>query len=191
MCAFQSVGGLFVALLLALLPLISSAGIGRIFSDSLMAMADLSFIRNYLYALVFFLIGAFVGVSFKFVRRIKRLFLLRHNGYCVERDKREVSVYLADYAEYKDDTEKLMIGMIPNSCLIERRGKKLLAFYLLAEALDKNSIYRGPLVRTQIGGQDFYKIDLGGGGQPERYGCDCELICDRDRQPELVRLYLD
>lgn len=192
LCAFQVMAGLFIDLMIYMGGYLSTFGFWGNVSICFKMMTRVSdYLICYLLAACLFLIGALSGISFKFTRKIKKHFLKQKNGYFIEKDRRYVSVYLTDYAAYDEKVEKYIIRLSPNTCLIEKQGRKLLAFYLPSDLLVNSRIYPGNLIKTRYNNQDYYKIDLGGCGEPKPYGYDCVLVCNQDKQPEFIKLDID
>ena len=64
----------------------------------------------------------------------------KQNGFYLKREKRYVSIYLIDYAQYNENEEKIIIRINPNVCLIEKDKKNILAFYIPEQLLNDYNI---------------------------------------------------
>lgn len=119
-CALQFFVGILVASLMLNSTYIELNGIWSSIFECMSNMVEYpeEYMRYYLYAIVSFFIGAFYGCSFKISRRIRKIFMHKQNGFYIKREKRYVSIYLIDYAQYNENEEKIAIRINPNVCLI-------------------------------------------------------------------------
>ena len=190
-CALQFFVGALVVSLMLNLTYIESNGIWSSISECIAYMAEYpqEYMSYYLYAIVSFFIGAFYGCSFKITRRIGKIFMHKQNGFCIKREKRYVSIYLTDYAEYNENEEKIAIRINPNLCLIEKDKKNILAFYIPQQVL--NDVNVNGFERISSNEKMYYKLNLGGSGQQHLYGYTTLLILNKDNQVELIQLETD
>lgn len=145
----------------------------------------------YIFGIIFFFLGAFSGYSSKITRRIRKIFMKKQNGYYIKREKRYVSIYLIDYPDYNENEEKSGLIIDPDTCLIEKEKKKILAFYIPVEMLDNNFIDVKSFERISFKEKDYYKLNLGGHAEPNHYGYTGVLIFNKHRQAELIQLETD
>ena len=141
---------------------------------------------------VFFVIGAAVGLSNRFTRQIHKRFMKKLGAFPMKRDKRDITVYLMDYADYEDKNNTFAMHFAPNHCLIERKGKRLRNFYLPAELFTTHSVPHGDWPMVTMGdGKTYFQLGVGGDVQPEPYGYECMVILDEEKNPEFLSITVD
>lgn len=192
-CSLQFFVGILVASLLLNSIYIESNGIWSSISETIANMAEYpeEYMSTYLYAIVCFFIGAFYGCSFKITRRIRKIFMRKQNGFYIKREKRYISIYLIDYAQYNENEEKIAIRINPNVCLIEKDKKKILAFYIPEQLLNDYNIKVVGFERIFSNEEMYQKLNLGGSAQQHLYGYTSILILNKDNQVELIKLETD
>lgn len=191
-CALPVFAGIYLDLMLETHDNLHSLGLWELSSAAFSTLAQPSsdFVVVYTLAAILFLSGVFLGASFRFMRRLKQPFLRKLNGFPTERKDHTLRIYLSDYTAYDENAGHFSIRFFPGSCFIEKRGRTPLALYLPAETLNKSGVHQESLVRTRIVDTDYYKLDLGGGGEPVPYGLDCLVRCDKNRGAALIELDL-
>ena len=192
-CALQFFVGTLIASLMLNSTYIESNGIWSSISECIVYMAEYpeEYMSYYLYAIVSFFIGAFYGCSFKITRIIRKIFMHKQNGFYIKKEKRYVSIYLIDYAQYNENEEKIAIRINPNVCLIEKDKKNILAFYIPEQMLNDYKIDANGFVRIFSNEKMYYKLNLGGSAPQHLYGYTSILILNKDRQVELIKLETD
>jgi hypothetical protein len=115
----------------------------------------------------------------------------KQNGLYVVKEKRYVSIYLIDYAEYNTKETKTVLRINPNICSIERANKKILAFYLPEELIKEFNIDTYGFERISANEEVYYKLDLGGSAEQQLYGYTSVLILNQNRRVELIQLEID
>lgn len=139
--------------------------------------------------LFLFLYGTFHGVTFRFMRVIKKIFLKRRDNYYFKIDNGIAEIYIKDPADFVEAEDKL-IAQINEGCLIEKRRKKLKAFYIPKEAVDALQITINHSYLVVHGQEEYYKIDLGGADLIQPYVFPCIMICSLAREVELVKIQI-
>jgi len=192
-CSLQFFVGALVTSLMLNLTYIESNGIWSSISECIAYMAEYpkKYMSYYLYAIASFFIGAFFGCSFKITRRIRKIFMHKQNGFYIKREKRYVSIYLIDYAQYNENEEKIIIRINPNVCLIEKDKKKILGFYIPQQVLNDYNINVNGFERIFTNEKMYYKLNLGGSALQHLYGYTSILILNKDSQVELIQLEID
>ena len=115
----------------------------------------------------------------------------KQNGFYIQRDKRYVSIYLIDYAEYNENDEKIAIEIIPNICLIEKEKKNILAFHIPEQVINEFGIDAKSFERIVSDEKIYYKLDIKGSSEKQLYGYTSILILNKYRQVELIQLEID
>lgn len=195
-CSVQVLFAPLVSLLIDNRGLFGSYGIMDVVYSCIRYMAEHpdDLMRNYVFAAIFFIIGITSGASSKFMRRIKRMFLKKMNGYYIVREKRYVSIYVTDYADYDENEEKFMVGVEPNHCLIDSEGKKINSFYIPVEIFEVSGVTAYGFGRETINDIDYYRILFSETGRETNirsYGYDCYLIANQSKQLEVVKIEVD
>lgn len=192
-CAVQFFVAILVVSLMLNTKYIGIHGIWSAISNSTMNMAKYpeEYIRYYLYSIVSFFIGAFWGYSSKTTRKIQKIFMHKQNGFYIKREKRYVSIYLIDYAEYNENEEKTVLRINPNVCLIEKEKKKILSFYIPEQVVNDYNIDDNGLKRIFYHEEMYYRLDLGSHEKQQPYGYTSILILNKYNQVEVIQLEID
>ncbi len=193
LCALQFFVALLVVLIMLNSNLIEANGLWRTISDCIVIIVKHPEKNGiyYYFAIIFFFIGVFSGYSSKITRRMRKIFIHKQNGFYIKREKRYVSIYLTDYAEYNENEKKIVLSINPNICLIEKEKKNILAFYISEEVVDSFNIDAKNFARILTNEKMYFKLDLGGNGEPKLYGYSCLLILNMNRQVEVIKLETD
>lgn len=149
------------------------------------------FISYYLFAAICFFFGAFQGYSSKTTRRIRKIFMRKQNGFIIKKDKRYCSIFLVDYVKYRENADKIILSIIPNTCLIEKEKNYIWAFYIPEQVILDFNINMNRLERAFVKGEMYYKLNLGGRTEPQPYGYMCRLILNKYRKVEVIQLETD
>lgn len=142
----------------------------------------------YILAVIFFVAGFTIDMNIKALRKIKRVFLKKHNGFYIEKDKLSISIYTADYENYNENDEKIEIDIMPDNCLAEMKRKNLCAFYIPSEIIMKHDIRAHRFNMVDLNGENYFKLDFGRHGKLKPYGYECSLILNMNRELEVVQL---
>jgi hypothetical protein len=193
LCALQFLVATVVASLMLNINQIKVFGIWHVISECITDLIEYpsDYISLYIFTIIFFFIGVFFGCSFKTIRRIKKIFMHKQNGFYIQRDKRYVSIYLIDYAEYNENEEKIAIELFPNTCLIEKDKKNILAFHIPEQVINDLGIDAKNFDRIVSNEKIYYKLDLKGSVEKQLYGYTSILILNKYRQVELIQLEID
>lgn len=148
----------------------------------------IDFLRFYVFALIFFIIGVTSGISMRFFRLIRRMFLKKSNGYYIVRKKCYVSIYITDYADFNDNDEKNIIDIGPNICLIDTEGKRVNSFYIPVDLFKEVGITANSFAKVTINEIDYNHISLGGQSYIRTYGCHCTLITNKANKLEVIKI---
>jgi hypothetical protein len=191
-CALQFFIALLVELLMLNWDLIKMNGFKTVLDciDYIYKYPD-KYISFYAFGTICFFIGITYGYSFKFIRKIKKLFLLKRNGFCVERDKRYITIYLIDYVGYDKKINNSIIQINPGVCMIEKEKKNIYAFYIPEEIMNEFNIMPNGLERVCLDEKNYYKLDLGNQSEPKIYGYTSSLVLNQNNQIELIQLEID
>lgn len=194
LCSLQIYVGLVVALLMLNSHFVKQNGIFDAIAVCIESIINNpeEYIKYHIYSIVFFFIGAFSGYSSKTMRKIKKIRMHKQNGFCIERERRFVSIYLIDYADYNDKKEKLIVQVNPGVCLIEKEGKNILGFYIHEQTINDFNINTENFKQIFLSEKLYYKLDLGSNSKAQTYGYKSTLILDKDsRKIELIQLETD
>lgn len=142
----------------------------------------------YWVAAAMFLYAALDGLNIKFIRKIKRIYKKKQNGFYMEKGGRYLLIYLIDYVDYDDSLPKTAVEISANQCLIERNKKKIGAFYLPVKIFADLQMRVNSFQFVRLEGEDYYKLDLGGHEKPVAYGYNCLLLLNEEREPEVICL---
>lgn len=151
----------------------------------------MDFLRFYLMAALFFIFGFVFSCNQKWMRVLGEIFIKKQSGYYISRDKQFLSIYLNDYAVYDKFAEKIETYIDPNNCLIESKGKKIFAFYIPADIIEKSGIISNHLYKVSINDKIYYKLILGGQSKIRKYNYNCQLITNKDKQLEVIQIEAD
>ncbi len=144
----------------------------------------------YFTAAFLFLLAVFNELNLKFIRRIKKLFIKKQNGFSIEKSGRLLSVYLLDYVNFDSERLKKIVDLPANICLIERVQKEIGAFYIPVDIFESPFIHTNLLRRVKIGETNYFKLDLGGHGNPVPYGFPSTLMVNENNEIEVIQLEL-
>lgn len=191
--ALQVFAALLTALLMENINLIKMFGIWSIISACIQDIVKYpnEYDVYYILVVIYFLFGTFSGYSSKITRKFSKIFMKKQNGFYVKKEKRYVSIYLIDYADYNENEEKKALRFYPNTCLIEKSKRNILAFYIPEEIFDNLNISAESFERISFGEKTYYKLNLGGNGEPQPYGYSGLLIFNNFKQVELIQLETD
>ena len=189
-CAMQFFIALLVILIILNLDFLNGNGVLRTILECTIYIIRNSseFFSYYIYAAICFFYGAFQGYSSKTTRRLHNLFMRRQNGFTIKKEKGLRSIFLIDYAKYRENEDKSILTIVPNTCLIEKEKNYILAFYIPEKVALDHKVNMTRLERAFVKGEMYYKLDLGGRAEPQPYGYSCNLLLNKYRKVELVQL---
>lgn len=98
-------------------------------------------------------------------------------------------IYIKDPADFVEEEDKLIV-QINEGCFIEKRWKKLKAFYLPKKIIDALQLTIKHSYLVKHGEEEYYKIDLGGSEIIEPYVYPCLLTYNHAKELELIRVQL-
>ena len=150
------------------------------------------YLKYHVFGIFLFFIGALNGYSSKTMRKIKKITMRKQNGFYIKREQRFISIYLIDYADYNDKEEKLLVQVNPGTCLIEKKQKNILAYYIPEQVISDFDINTENLKQIFLSEKTYYKLDLGGNAEEQTYGYSSTLILNKySRNIELIQLEID
>jgi len=139
-----------------------------------------------LIALGSFYWGVFQGKTFRLQRIINKMFMKKQGNYYYKKDGRIVDIYIDDPANFDDKLEKFVLE-INEGCLISKDKKKVLSFLIPHKYIEEFSIIMNSDL-YQAGDEIYNEINLGGGGEYKIQVLPCVIICNTNKEVELIRI---
>lgn len=118
----------------------------------------------------------------------RKPFLKKRSNYYYKKEGHIVSIYIINPINYKENDKNRLIAYIEEGCYIEKRGRKIKAFYLPKVNLDEAEIHLNKDDISIIEDKEYYKVDLGGNGICQKYVFPCALLMDDKQNVEVIQI---
>jgi hypothetical protein len=132
--------------------------------------------------------GAFQGYKFKFQKKIEKIFMKKSGKHYYKKNGRFITIYLKDPVLCNKQQDGMYMLQIFQDCLIEKGKKGIKGLCIPTKAIDELAIVINYDDRVSISDTKYYKIDLDGKSNYQRYVFPCVLIMNNKKEVELIQI---
>lgn len=134
--------------------------------------------------------GAFQGHKFKFQRKFDKVLMKKAGKHYYKKESRFMTIYLKDPASIDEDAEGRLVSQINSDCFIEKKKKKVTAFYIPVSLMEEIGVHLGAGEDVDINDISYHKIDLGGQGVYQPYVFPCLIYMNAEKQAEEIHIQI-